>query len=78
MALPVKFSARGATTISESKGLQQGQTAANVTPLSNQADYWDPYDVWLNRVQKPREQSAAGAAKPVAIPTRNDGDRTRT
>ena len=75
MALPVKLSARGtATTAAESKNVQQGPTAGNVTTLSNQADYWDPYDIWLNRVRKPREQKAAGLAKPLAMPARNESN----
>ena len=73
MALPVKLSARGAATASESKNAQQGQAAANVTTLSNQADYWDPYDIWLNRVRKPREQKAAGTAKQLAMTARTEG-----
>ena len=75
MASPVRFSARGAATISEPKSVQQNQNAANVTELSNQATYWDPYDIWLNRVRRPREQSAAGTSKALAMPTQTERDQ---
>jgi uncharacterized membrane protein len=31
---------------------------------------WDPYEVWLNRVQAPREARRRPAAQPVPSPAR--------
>ena len=49
---------------------------SNVTQLHrNRAQSWDPYEVWLNRISRPREQSKAVAGKaPVMQPVARERD----
>jgi hypothetical protein len=55
------------------KATQQGAavtenpSSSNVTPMPGLSQAWDPYDVWLNRVRKPREQSAAGVRRAFVL-----------
>ena len=59
-----------------SAGILQGAASGNVLQLhSNRAQPWDPYEVWLNRVSRPREQSKAVAGKaPVMLPVARERD----
>jgi len=41
---------------SESQGMRESTVSASAATGS-----WDPYEVWLNRVKKPREDQAAVA-----------------
>jgi hypothetical protein len=41
---------------SESQGMRESAVSASAATGS-----WDPYEVWLNRVKKPREDQAAVA-----------------
>ena len=52
------------------RGSCKARHHGNVTQLhANRAQPWDPYEVWLNRISRPREQSKAVAGKaPVMLP----------
>jgi len=46
---------------SESQGMRESAVSASAATGS-----WDPYEVWLNRVKKPREDQAAVAHAAIA------------
>jgi len=50
--------------------------SSNVTPMPGLSQSWDPYDVWLNRVRKPREQSAAGVTPTFVLTAKLEREAT--
>ncbi len=48
-------------TKDESQGLREA------TAVDGSAAAWDPYEVWLNRVKKPRDQQAAPVQTTIKV-----------
>jgi hypothetical protein len=66
----------------DANAVQQGaaltdDASSNVTTMPGLSQAWDPYDVWLNRVRKPREQSAVGVPRAFVLTSRWDREPTR-
>lgn len=75
--LAVKLSAVAAETTVDTQAVAQGAPPSNVTQLhANRAQQpWDPYEVWLNRISRPRQQSKAVAGQaPVMLPVARERD----
>jgi len=71
-----------AVTSFDAEATQQGaaltdNASSTVTSLPGLSQAWDPYEVWLNRVRKPREQSAAGVPHAFVLPSRHEREQTR-
>ncbi len=69
--------ASGDANLAQQGAALTDDASSNVKAMPGLSQAWDPYDVWLNRVRKPREQSAAGVTRAFVLAAKHEREPTR-